>query len=156
MNHKKLVLLLTYAGSIPFIMLTILFFFPFDLGVYGLPIILKMLVSYTAIILSFMAGSQWGLAINLDKKPRTMLLFFSTVSSIVSWVILCFSFVQSINIFIISVSLLFFLLIAQLVIDMSIVRKNNVIEKWYGMLRVRVTFIVSLCLIFSLFRLLSY
>ena len=131
MSLKKTVYLLTYAGSIPFIILTLTLYLAKNIHA---PITLMILINYTGIITSFMAGSQWGLAIKLEKNPGLFLLFFSTATSVLAWIslaILCFTSDQTTNIFIISICLLTFLLMTQLIVDTCIAYKNSVIEKWY-------------------------
>ena len=155
MRLKKTINLLTYAGSIPFIILTLALFLPKGIYAQSSSITLMILINYTAIITSFMAGSQWGLAIKLERDPASFLLFFSTATSVLSWISLAalsFSSSHTTKIFIFTTCLLICLLITQLIVDIRIAYKKKVIEKWYYSLRMKITTVVLFFLFVSLFK----
>lgn len=73
---------LTYAGLIPLIILNIL-----SLSIPG-PWA-QWMVFYTAIILSFVAGMQWGISIELERS--LWVLIFSILGSLWAWISLLLS-----------------------------------------------------------------
>ena len=72
----NIIRVLTYAGLIPLVILNILsLFFP---GPWS-----QWMIFYTAIILSFIAGMQWGISIELERS--LWVLVFSILGSLWAW-----------------------------------------------------------------------
>lgn len=72
------------AGTLPFLALAGLLLS----GSRTLPVlgdILHLLQSYTVVIVSFMAGSHWGLAVATPSRLRTGLLIGSNVGALTVW-----------------------------------------------------------------------
>ena len=130
--------ILTYSGSLPFIFLTYLGFannnqfFSIDASL--------MLMSYAAVILSFIAGMHFAYAILQDKINIT-LLFLSNVVALISWVCLLVNFHIALMLMVISY-------VFSLIIDF-IAYKNLIIARWFFNLRLRISFIVTPCLLLN-------
>jgi hypothetical protein len=145
-NHYKPVLnnnvpipflakVLGYSGLIPFVFLAAaLWSFNQD----SLAMLHQALLSYAAIILSFMGAVHWGLAIGAAQL-RTTQLGFSVFPPLIAWFA---SFApQSWN-----YSLLILTFILLCVFDI-IMFKQNAVPKWYPRLRIPLSVIVILSLI---------
>ena len=72
----NIIRLLTYAGLIPLIILNIL-------SIYLPGPWAQWMVFYTAIILSFVAGMQWGISIEIERS--LWVLIFSILGSLWAW-----------------------------------------------------------------------
>lgn len=73
---------LTYAGLMPLILLNVLSFY--IAGPWA-----QWMIYYAAIILSFIAGMQWGISIELERSLWT--LIFSIFGSLWAWASLLFT-----------------------------------------------------------------
>ena len=138
MKKKQLTKILTYCGSIPFLFLTYLGFskatnfFTIDVSL--------MLISYGAIILSFISGMHFSYAI-LQDKISNRLLILSNIVALISWLCLLINFKLALAFIIIGY-------ISNLIIDF-VSYKNLVVEKWFFNLRLRISLIVISCLILN-------
>ena len=138
MKKEQLTKILTYCGSIPFLFLTYLgfskatHFFTIDTSL--------ILISYGAIILSFISGMHFSYAI-LQDKISNRLLILTNIVALISWLCLLVNFKLALVVIIIGY-------ISNLIID-YISYKNLVIEKWFFNLRLRVSLIVISCLILN-------
>lgn len=141
MKKEKLTKILTYSGSIPFLLLTYLiflkdnYFFTIDISL--------ILISYGAIILSFICGMHFSYAI-LQDKISNKLLILSNLLALISWLCLLINFKLSLMLIIIGY-------ISNLIIDF-ISYKNLIIKKWFFNLRLRISLIVISCLVLSFWR----
>jgi hypothetical protein len=73
---------LGYSGLIPFFVLTLLLLL--SQGAYN-SIYLTAFCGYSAIIISFIAGSFWGQVVHLDAVNKAVLLILSNVISLLAW-----------------------------------------------------------------------
>lgn len=86
---RRLAWFLTLAGAVPFVLATGALFAS-DASSVRVPAI-TALVTYSAVILSFLGGIEWGLAIRDDagnEASRAIALGLSTVSSLAAWAVL--------------------------------------------------------------------
>jgi hypothetical protein len=86
---RRLAWFLAFAGAIPFLLATGALFVS-DASSVRVPAI-AALVTYSAVILSFLAGIEWGLAIRDEsgnEASRVAALGLSTVSSLAAWAVL--------------------------------------------------------------------
>jgi len=86
---RRLAWFLTLAGVVPFVLATGALFAS-DASSVRVPAI-TALVTYSAVILSFLGGIEWGLAIRDDsgnEASRAIALGLSTVSSLAAWAVL--------------------------------------------------------------------
>lgn len=127
---------LGYAGLIPFIMLAMaLWLFP---DIY-FERITQALLSYAAIILSFMGAVHWGLA--MDGAVKRLQFGVSVVPALAAWSASLMSPMWNYSILIVSfVSLCLF--------DNYMARKNRT-PKWYPVLRIPLTVVVVISLIIA-------
>ena len=141
MKKEWLIKILTYCGSIPFIFLTYLIFSK-TTNFLAFNVTL-MLVSYGAIILSFISGMHFSYAI-LQDKMHIRLLVLSNIVALVSWLCLLINFKLALVVIIIGY-------IFNLIIDF-VSYKNLVLEKWFFNLRLRISLIVIFCLVLNFWR----
>jgi len=86
---RRLAWFLAFAGAIPFLLATGALIFS-DASSVRVPAI-AALVTYSAVILSFLAGIEWGLAIRDEsgnEATRVAALGLSAVSSLAAWAVL--------------------------------------------------------------------
>ena len=86
---KRLAWFLAIAGAVPFLLATSALFVS-DASSVRVPAIAAM-VTYSAVILSFLGGIEWGLAIRDEsgtEATRAIALGLSTVSSLAAWAVL--------------------------------------------------------------------
>ncbi|MFT7099309.1 MAG: hypothetical protein ACJAS6_001187 [Rickettsiales bacterium] len=136
MKKETLTKILTYCGSLPFIFLTYLKilgindFFAIEVS--------KMIISYGAVILSFIAGIHFSYAI-LQEKFAIKFLIFSNIVALLCWLSLLINFKSA-------VALMLICCFSNIVIDF-VAYKKHVIEKWFFDLRLRISLIVMICLL---------
>ena len=85
---KRIAWILTVAGTLPFLVATA-FLFRGEAHV-RVPAI-AALVTYSAVILSFLGGIEWGLALREEagnERTRAVALGLSTVPSLAAWTVL--------------------------------------------------------------------
>jgi hypothetical protein len=83
---RRLAWFLAFAGAVPFILATAALYAS-DSSHVRVPAI-TALVTYAAVILSFLGGIEWGLALrdeHGDEASRGVALGLSTVSSLAAW-----------------------------------------------------------------------
>ncbi len=136
----RLLLTLTFAGVIPFLLLTILLYNHW----VAQSKVLAMLFSYAAVILTFLGGIQWGIGIvRLDANTLKFkhLFTLSILPSLAAWLLLLIDFpkLQLIG-FIIS-------FVSVLVID-TLLTLKDIMPRWFLLLRFGVSLIVITLLIF--------
>jgi hypothetical protein len=86
---RRLAWFLALAGAVPFLLATSALFVS-DAASVRVPAI-TALVTYSAVILSFLGGIEWGLAIRDEsgtESTRVIALGLSTVSSLAAWAVL--------------------------------------------------------------------
>lgn len=86
---RRLAWFLALAGSLPFVGATVALYAS-DAAAVRVPAI-AALVTYSAVILSFLGGIEWGLAIRDEsgtESTRVLALGASTVSSLAAWAVL--------------------------------------------------------------------
>ena len=138
---KKYYPVLTYAGTLPFIFCTLCFIF----NIQTVPVlgqVNQILGTYSIIISSFIAGSHWGIHLNLSDKWEVYLPIFSNINAVFIWIsFIIFPFKVLLIILVIS----FF---ALLLIDLNLFKKDFISRKYFHT-RSLVTLIVTTNLIIS-------
>ncbi len=138
---KKYYPVLTYAGTLPFIFCTLCFIF----NIQTVPVlgqVNQILGTYSIIISSFIAGSHWGIHLNLSDKWEVYLPIFSNINAVFIWIsFIIFPFKVLLIILVIS----FF---ALLLIDLNLFKKDLISRKYFHT-RSLVTLIVTTNLIIS-------
>jgi hypothetical protein len=131
--------MLTYAGTIPFIAAALAFLLHFGTAHAGFAI-----GPYGIVILSFMAGVEWGTYMTSPLKPRLNLLLISNVVALAAWA--SFLMVDGRTLFACD-AVLFALL---LLVDVSS-KRAGLIAPWFFRLRLSATIIVEACLMTLIF-----
>lgn len=134
---------LTYSGTIPFVVSSILLL----LNINSIPYLgytLAALCLYGLVILSFMAGSLWGLHLGPNRDMGPTLPLLSNATAIVLWV----SFLTVSPLTMILLQILVFL--ALLLLDLKLLG-GGVISSSYYKLRFRATLVVVICLAITAF-----
>ena len=125
---------LGYAGLIPFVI--------FSIGSWTtLPYVANsthVLIAYAAIILSFMGAIHWGAAISNTAGQHSKNLVVSVMPALAAWLALLLPETFALVILFVG----FILLIAY---ELT-VAKSQALPNWYISMRIRLTFIVTLCL----------
>lgn len=143
--YKKGVLLLGYAGVIPFLIFTLLAFFS-DFHSWAI----EANLAYGAVILTFIGAIHWGLLLRDFSDKSTLLdqttLIISILPSVIAWVVLIdyFSAVSS-----------FCILISSFMSMCAFERYKKLYSSlWYRKMRMQLTYTVSTLLALSLFSIL--
>jgi len=143
MSQQKLAKVLGYAGLIPFIFFSLLswvdYTFVKDPHYY--------LISYAAIILSFMGAIHWGVAMSNVSDKSNQQLGISVIPPLLAWLALLLPVIYGYGILIISFSFL-------CLMDKAL-NKRGVLPEWYYPMRVILTYVVVLCLIGASLALIS-
>lgn len=129
--------LLICAGVIPFILLTAIAAYDVEFTYFEPKVALK---SYAFAIGSFVCGSHWGMY--LIKSSSINLLITSNICTLALWVV--FLYLKNYELFF---SIIFSLL---LLIDF-LLYKSSIISINYFSIRIIITLIVVLCLVFNFF-----
>ena len=129
--------LLICAGVIPFILLTASAAYDVEFTYFEPKVALK---SYAFAIGSFVCGSHWGMY--LIKSSSINLLITSNICTLALWVV--FLYLKNYELFF---SIIFSLL---LLIDF-LLYKSSIISINYFSIRIIITLIVVLCLVFNFF-----
>jgi len=142
----RLVKSLTYLGAIPFLFAVFIGLSPYiyipeflggEIAYPGFKA-KALMHSYAVVILSFLAGIQWGISLQHDKPTKLLLL--SNVLAIMAWLsLMAFATKLAISV------LLTGYVIALLTDKMA--HKNNLIPTWFWQLRIRISIVVCLALI---------
>ncbi|MBX2868540.1 MAG: DUF3429 domain-containing protein [Acidiferrobacterales bacterium] len=132
-------LILGLAGLIPFVGLAI-----FSISVDGLirSEVIFALIAYGAVILSFLGGVHWGVALGLPEHLNWPRLIVSVVPSLLGWTALLIADYQAMTLLILS-------LIAMLVVDIAAARRA-VFPRWYLRLRWILTAVACVSLVAAL------
>lgn len=134
----KIVLWLGYGGLVPFVA-SVVAFWAAPLRLHGF--VLYSLLTYSAVILSFMGAIHWGLAMRDEGVSSPLQLGLSVVPPLVGWVALALSPMMSFAVLIIAFIVLY-------VADAHAARRG-LAPSWYPRLRLPLTVIVVLCLVTS-------
>ncbi len=130
---------LTFAGAIPFIACSAaLWFTPNQYRGFAA----STLTAYAAVILSFLGGIQWGMAVNLiDSAPRSArnIFLLSVVPSLLAWAMLLLPEPRS------RIVVAIFLFAFLWVID-ALLNVQKLIPSWFFKLRSMITVIVIVSL----------
>ena len=109
---------LIFSGVLPFLAFTILSALDLHIGIINYHL---LLYTYSAIIVSFISGTHWGIALAIDKNKR--LLFQSNMITLIAWISI---FLDE---FFISIILIFCFIYLQY-IDYKLYR-SSLIETYY-------------------------
>jgi Protein of unknown function (DUF3429) len=138
----RIALLLGVAGLVPFLSLAAAIASMMDLGVLSPRVLHMMLITYAALIASFLGGVRWGNALRADQTP-TADYIISVIPSLVAWLGLAtprpFDLIVMAGLF-----------LALAVSDIGHVLKGHA-PRWYGQLRVGLTAVATLSLLVPLF-----
>lgn len=131
-NVRKRAWLLSVLGFIPFLILSVLLVF-LDNQNPLMATVVDLLKTYAAIILSFLGGVRWGIAVqNSTVESRARDLVLSVVPPLVGWVSLLLS-----TPFVFALQILVFA--AQGAWD-SFAGQDKIVELWFAKLRIVLTF----------------
>lgn len=131
--------MLALAGAVPFVAGAALLWIGSVGGMSG-EFVSGALKSYSAVILSFLGGVHWGLALGA-KNPgaRDRELLFSIVPALVSWIAVLF--VPNIALMVLAIAFLL-----QGLFDIWMALKDHA-PNWYARLRIEMTVIVCVLLL---------
>lgn len=129
---------LGYAGLVPFVA-SALAFWVAPVRLHGF--VLYSLLTYGAVILSFMGAIHWGLAMRDEGVSSPLQLGLSVVPPLVGWVALALSPMMSFAVLILAFAVLY-------VADRRAARLG-LAPSWYPRLRLPLTIVVVLSLIVS-------
>lgn len=127
-------LLLGFAGLIPPVGLTAVALL--DLGLFA-PSTPGFVLTYAAVILSFLGGSWWGF-VSRQERPGWVLLGISVLPALAGWAAI-FSFQPPAALFALTGAL-----VATLAVDALLVRRR-LAPRWWMKLRVPLSLLLALC-----------
>jgi hypothetical protein len=131
-------LLLGFAGLIPPLVLTAVALL--DLGLFA-PSTPGFVLTYAAIILSFLGGSWWGFA-SVARRPNWLLLGIAVIPALSGWAAI-FSFQPPAALFGLASAL-----VVSLAVDALLVR-GRLAPAWWMRLRVPLSLGLALCCVLS-------
>jgi len=137
----RIALILGLGGLIPFVVLSSLMLFDPNILGLGDRILHMALVTYTALIASFLGGVRWGNALTKTHR-QTQELVISVIPSLVAWLALATPRPYD-------VMMLIGTFLALGVSDVGLVLSGQA-PRWYGQLRVVLTAVVVASLIGAL------
>jgi hypothetical protein len=141
--------ILTLAGAIPFVVCAFALLVP-TLAPEWRKLFSQGIITYAAIIISFLGGIQWGIGVaTIDQQPRTArsLFLLSVVPSLLAWALL---FLPAANTGGMRVIVATMLVAFVWVID-ALLHVQRVIPKWFFRLRSVISPIVMASLLLTLF-----
>ncbi len=130
--------LLGYLGLLPFIIPTVFLFYDH----HHFMVWRNLLISYAAVILSFLGAVYWGVAMivrEMSIKKRNVMLSWSVIPSIVAWISLLIPQVYGLILLSVFFVISFFM-------DMQLT-KSEAKPAWYIPLRFQLTVVVTTCLV---------
>jgi hypothetical protein len=137
-SAEKVASLLGYAGLLPFIAFSFGSWLPFTMAHLSY----TLLITYAAIILSFMGAVHWGAAIVNRDAISPEHFTASVIPALIAWMALLLPAMIATAVLLLSFILLYHY-------DTAAQSRLNFVN-WYIPLRKRLTWIVSLCLTTSL------
>lgn len=142
-NDEFLPKLLGYLGLLPFITTTFLLYMDSDHSEAWS----HLLISYAAVILSFVGAIHWAFAMTINKVnqfERRIAFIWSVIPSLVAWVSLFIN-----EFFALIIISLFFIL--NLIKDKKSLKTVD-LPNWYLPMRSHLTYVVTTCLTISAFH----
>lgn len=139
--------IITLVSIVPFVLLSILLSFDYDVDRSK---ILNLLITYSTIILSFLAGTRWGMAIDhqdVHSQLADKLYMMSTFTVLLAWSVLI---LDDVLIQLLALALLYTFAWG---VD-SFLYTNKIIPLWFFTLRGIVTPIVIVSIYVSYFSIL--
>lgn len=133
MSHIRTSYLLTYLGIVPFGLCSFSW-------VYGYNLMFEFKI-YSALILSFLGGINWGLGL---KHENFKVILYSVFPAIFAWLLF---FLGNNYLFLL---FLIFLFTVQIIADYKI-HKLGLIEKWFLKLRFQATAIVIISILVAIY-----
>lgn len=137
MQLERMAKTLGYAGLIPFIV--------FSAGTWmTLPLMENAhtaLMTYAAIILSFMGAIHWGLAMSQNRSHANLQLAGSVIPALLGWLALLVPMLYGYGLLALSFVVLYFA-------DM-LAGDKGLVPSWYLPMRVKLTTVVVLCLVIA-------
>lgn len=146
---------LGYAGAIPFIVASIISWFPDPGTTYKA---ITVLVGLSIVMLSFMGGVRWGIATSLEGGPTFPQLLIAIMPAIISWAALLLGTDLAglgEDAAAVQLSLMIVAFVLLLVSDMQITKAGQAPD-WYPGLRIPLTVLVELALIAGLVKIVFY
>ena len=140
---NKIYHFLTFTGALPFIMCAICYVLDIKIVPY-LGVTDDILAIYSIIIATFLAGSHWGQHLSLTNKWASILPIISNIVAVSIWF---FYLILSFKALIISLIVIFLGLLG---VDYYL-KQDNVISREYFQTRLKVTSIVIIMLVISVF-----
>jgi hypothetical protein len=146
-DPKRVATVLTYAGALPFVACAVILLFGPAMGLGGFrQFASQAITTYAAIIVSFLGGIQWGVALSShEQQPQTAksLWLLSVVPSLLAWAMLFLP--NGSSRIIVAVFLVGFVW----VID-ALLHLQQVIPTWFFRLRSVVSAVVMVSLILAM------
>ena len=146
MNRLPLSIIFVLAGTVPFILLSVIV----SMHIFrDNALVLQLLLTYATVIVSFLGGIHLGVALTRDGENRSITNFLIVESiwpSLIAWGLL---YTASVDIQLLVMTLLYSLMWA---ID-SLLYSSNLIPQWFFNLRCVVTPIVVVSLYVAYFGL---
>lgn len=137
MQLEQLAKTLGYAGLIPFIV--------FSAGTWmTLPLMENahtVLMTYAAIILSFMGAIHWGLAMSQNSSHANLQLGASVVPALLGWLALLIPMLYGYGLLALCFVVLYF--------ADKLAGDKGLVPSWYLPMRVRLTTVVVVCLVIA-------
>ncbi|MBD1388836.1 DUF3429 domain-containing protein [Neiella sp. HB171785] len=138
-EHRHISERLAYAGAIPFIALAGLLYLPADMLPGNQEQWVSALMTYSLIVVNFLAGSLWGRAIdNMERNHRGNGQLFAVLISLLSWMTIMLP------------PQLGFVLLACLLVSLRLHEmyglSSDSAVKWYSKARSRLTVVASVVL----------
>ncbi len=143
---KRLPLILTAAGTVPFVALAV----PVSMHGFADPKpVIQILLTYAAVVVSFIGGAHWGVAVNQyanDRRIANLLMTQSVWPSLIAWGTLIYA---DLHVQLLVMTLLYTFMWA---ID-SLLYDRGIIPQWFFSLRCTITPIVVVSLYVAYFGL---
>ncbi len=90
-SFPAIALALGYSGVIPFVVLAVCIALGFDLNALGITDANGKLISYGAVIISFIGAVHWGVAMHTSGSKQNLLFIYSVIPALVAWVWMFFN-----------------------------------------------------------------
>ena len=154
MNEARTANMLTLAGAIPFVGLTVLMFTGIAHSI-RVDVATVLLFLYAALILSFLGGIRFGMEVRDAADDGAVNLVWSVVPSLIGWFLLALTYANAMasNMGFLGWGLAFFALafVLQYFWDAASTRSGEAPD-WFGPMRARITFVVVPTLLVAALR----